>query len=581
MAAAAQPSPPNASFARQSECDVLVVGSGAGGLTAALVATLEGLDVEVIEKTSLIGGTTSFSGGVVWAPGQAALNGSGENSDIEAARTYLDHIIGRDVDRDRRDAYFSSIQEMLEYLARRTKVRFAPMSDYPDYHPEIEGSAVGRAMAPQPYDARALPLTLFEQIRPPKPETMLFGKMMLDRADLSVVLRPWTSPQAAWRAGRLLLRYWRDRLRRSRGAQLRSGNALVGRLVESLADVGVTPRVSNSLVSLLTDDGRIVGAVVRDANGAREIRSRLGVILATGGFAASDDLRTSLAGPDRVPISVAAEGSVGEGLVISQKVGARLDAEMCQPFYMFPGSVAQATAGHVCTWPHLTFADRGKPGLIAIDGTARRFVNEASSYQVFATRMVQLQRENGQQSFHLVCDAAFIRKYGFGLVRPYAIGQARYRRNGYLIAANDVQSLAGWLGVPSAELRDTIRGHNAMAKAGKDSAFGKGEDIYSRYNGDALQRPNPCLLPINEGTLRAIRIVPAAFASAAGISTDENAQVIDGNGAPLPGLYAVGNDMASIMRGHYPGPGITIGPAMTFAYRAALHLKLQAGDREC
>lgn len=556
--------------AQDWDCDILVAGSGAAGLTAALVAALQGMRVLLIEKTKLIGGTTAYSGGVIWVPGNKAAHGSGFDDDRRAAAHYLDTLIGKGGDA-RRAAYLETASEAIAFLERRSSVRFLPVTEYPDYHPEVPGAAIGRAMAPAPYDARKLSHARFEQIRPPRRDTMLFGKMMLDRADLNHLLRPWASPKALLRSAGLLARYWRDRLHRSRGAQLRSGNALVARLVESLDAHGVQLLLETRLKRLVIEKGRVCGAVVEDCDQERTIRARLGVILATGGCASSVSMRDTFAGAGLVPLSVAPDANCGDGLTVGLSLGAKLDKDMRAPFFMFPGSQFQGADGQPTAWPHLTFADRAKPGLIAVDETGARFVNEASSYQIFSEAMLGSAKGRSGSRFHLICSRNFLKRYGLGVVRPFGIGLRRHRKTGYVVEGRTPADLAAAIGVDGDRFQQTLADYNAAAAEGRDPAFGKGGNTYNRYNGDPARVPNPCLAPIASDRLYAVEVKPAAFASAVGLSTNANGCVLGEEGRPISGLYAVGNDMASIMRGTYPGPGITIGPAMVFAYRAVRH----------
>lgn len=556
-----------------NHCDVLVVGAGAAGLTAALVAASQGLTTLIVEKTDLIGGTTAYSGGVIWVPNSRQATSEGIVDTPQEALQYLDTLIPDPADRARRQAYIETASEALSFIESHSDVRFVLVKDYPDYHPDVPGSALGRALSPAPFDARQLTIERFEQIRPPRPDTMLFGKMMIDRADLAVLLRPWLSFQAGARALGLLSRYVRDRLRRSRGAQLRSGNALVARLILSLDKQSVPISLSTPLVRLIREGDRIQGAVVCHQGQEKIVKARLGVILATGGFASNADMRERLAGRNAIPLAVASEGNTGDGARAATAVGGKLDEAMTSSFFMFPSSVFRDATGRSTVWPHLTFADRAKPGLIAVDDTGRRFVNEASSYQVFSQTMLDAARFRLDAAFYLICDRSFVYKYGLGVVRPFAIGLRRHIKNGYVIAESRIELLAKRIGINLGEFQKTLEEYNLDAARGVDAALGKGGNIYNRYNGDRSRPGNPCLAPLNRPPFFALRVQPGAFGSAVGLKTDADARVIGDNGQPIGGLYAVGNDMASIMRGTYPGPGITIGPAMVFAYRAVEHLR--------
>lgn len=551
------------------ECDFLVVGSGAAGLSGAFFASLSGLDTILIEKTGLLGGTTAVSGGVVWVPGNPAAQAAASGDDLVAAGQYLTELTGRETDATR-TAFLETVGEAVETLSKHSLLHLVPISDYPDYHSEVAGVGVGRAMTPLPFDGREMPVDRFEQIRPPRRDTMLFGKIMLDRADLAHLLRPWASARSMWRSAALIGKYCRDRLRRTRGAQLRSGNALVARLVHSLDARGVPLLLNTELVELIIQDGGVSGAVVNRNGVVQRILSRRGVLLASGGNAANAAARDRFAGAGRIPLSVLPEANVGDALEIAQAVGAQLDSDMKSGFFMFPGSEFRSTDGSKTAWAHFTFSDRAKPGLIAVDDNGERFVNEASSYQVFADKMLEICAKRPDARFFLICDRKFIFRYGVGVVRPFGLGLRRHIRSGYIKVGRHPSELAAALGCDAPHLSNTLQTYNEGVTNSRDS-FGKGSNIYNIYNGDPLCKPNPCLAPISSNDLCAIEIWPAAAGSAVGLAVNEDGQVLDCANRTISGLYAAGNDMASIMRGTYPGPGITIGPAITFAYRAVKH----------
>jgi succinate dehydrogenase/fumarate reductase flavoprotein subunit len=227
-------------------------------------------------------------------------------------------------------------------------------------------------------------------------------------------------------------------------------------------------------------------------------------------------------------------------------------------------------------FPHLIM-DRQKPGLMAVNGTGRRFVNEATSYHGFVEGMHRAHETTPSIPAWLVCDAAFLRRYGMGLVRPGGPSLTRFITAGYLKQAPTLEQLAGAIGVPADALLASAAQMNEAARTGVDEAFGRGASAYDRYLGDAMHTPNPCLGPITTAPFYAIQVWPGDIGTAAGLDTDAKARVLDGGGAPIPGLYACGNDMASIMGGTYPSAGITLGPNLTFGYIVGQDLAEQAG----
>jgi len=249
-------------------------------------------------------------------------------------------------------------------------------------------------------------------------------------------------------------------------------------------------------------------------------------------------------------------------------VGAAIDAKHTSPAFYFPSSVHKETV-----YPHILL-DRAKPGLIAVNKEGRRFVNESDSYHDFVEGMFRANVAAPSVPAWLICDRSFIRDYGIGLIRPGAGRRAieRYIADGYLHRAETLEALAERIGVDAKNLARTVQDHNRFAVTGVDEAFGKGGTEYNQFNGDPANKPNPCLRPIEHAPFFAVAVYPSTMGTCVGLATDGDARVLDENGAAINGLYAVGNDMASLFRGVYVGPGITLGPALVFAYRAVMDI---------
>ncbi len=554
--------------------DLIVAGSGAAGLAAAVIAQAKGMRVLVIEKTGLIGGTTSYSGGVVWVPNSRQIVAGGGQDSLEQAQLYLESTIGSEHEREARREYLRRGAEAFSFLEDRTGPLFyVRASNSPDYYPDTPGaSQQGRAMTPLAFDGRLLG-TRFSDIRAPLPEFSLFGRQMLELMDVYHLLHARRSLRSAVHAGGLLLRDVRDRLlyrRYGRGTRLTGGNALVGRLYKSVLDGGVTVWRNAPLVDLVEGDGRVTGVVIEQDGRQRMVAATRGVILATGGFPWSEGLRGQRMADAPVGYSATSPESSGDGIAIAMAHGAILDRDNSEGAFWAPVSVARRRDGSLARFPHL-MADRAKPGLIAVNKHGKRFVNEAESYHEFVRAMMGRHRNEDQQPVHLICDAAFLRKYAFGAVPPLASERRRAVRSGYLIEAPSVAALAGRIGVDASALGETIDRFNRGAATGADPAFSKGSTLYNRYLGDPGHQPNPCLGPIERGPYYAIRVHAGDIGTTHGLTTDVHSRVLDARGNPIAGLYACGNDRNSIMAGAYPGGGITIGPAITFAYLAALH----------
>ena len=562
------------------EVDVLVFGAGMGGMTAALIGSLEGLDVLLCEKTTQVGGTTSTSAGTVWIPGSSQAARDGVPDSIDDARRFLDAEIGPRA-LAVRDAFLAAGPAALDYLDARTEVKFRAPPRHPDYHSNQPGRALaGRALAPLAFDGRLLGKD-FARVRPPIAPFMVLGGMMVGKDDIPVLLKPFASWRSFAAATKLLLRHATDRLRFARGTRLVMGNALVARLYYCLKQRDVPIAFDAKLVTLVRGKDRVEGAVIDIGDKRQTFRARRGVILATGGFAPNAALRAEFMGNVPAAHSNAFGGASGDGFQAARAAGAAVDDDHVSPAFYFPSSIHK-TDGAETVYPHILL-DRAKPGLIAVNQDGRRFVNESDSYHDFVEGMLRANAVTPSVPAWLICDRAFMRDYGLGLLHPGASARTieRYIADGYLHRGETLIALAQGIGVDAKNLAATVEQHNRYAVTGIDEAFGKGGTEYNQFNGDPANKPNPCLRPIAQPPFFAVAVYPSTMGTCVGLATDGDARVLDGNGAAIAGLYACGNDMASLFRGVYVGPGITLGPALVFAYRAVMHLAsnaVEAGD---
>jgi len=549
--------------------DVVVVGSGAAGMTAAAVAAAEGLSVLLAEHAERVGGTTAISGGMVWIPDNPRLGEAGITDDRERAAAYLEATVPAGLDPALRQAFLDHGGAAVAYLEARTAVRLRQVPLYPDYYPDRPGAtARGRVLEPVPFDGRALGAA-FALLRPPLPEFTLFGGMMIAREDIPHLRRAGRSPRAAWRIARLVAAHAVRRFRWPRGTTLHLGNALAARLLKSVLDLGVDLRPGVSVDGLARGAGGVEGVMLGSGAGRRKVAARRGVILATGGFSHDAGLRDAHVLPQAGALSATvASGAPTGGVRLGLAAGGRIGSSAGDNAYWVPASRFTRADGTEAVFPH-TVTDRGKPGLIAVDATGRRFVNEARSYHEFV--LGQLRAANTAIPAHLICDRRFLWTYGLGRIRPFALSLRAELESGYLKRGRTLAALAGALGIPADALADTVDTFNADARAGVDRQFGRGGDIYQRHMGDGDHGPNPCLAPIEDAPFYAVSVWPADLGMAAGLATDAVARVLGADDAPIAGLYACGNDMRAIMNGAYPGPGITLGPAITFGYLAARH----------
>lgn len=541
--------------------DLIVVGAGAAGLTAATVAAHGGLKVLLLEASPLVGGTTAISGGMVWLPANPQMAAAGVVDSLEAARAYLAAVVPPGGPAALREVFLRRGPEVLQDLEARTALRLRPVLAYPDYYPDRPGATLGgRVLEPLPFDARALG-PHFARLRPPLPEFMLFGGMMIARSDIPHLRRIGRSWRSTWQVARLLARHGRERLHAARGTTLVLGNALAGRLYLSALQAGVEIRTGCPVLRLLREGGRVAGVELADG---RHLAATRGVVLAGGGLSHDPDLRRRVvpAALGSRSATVRSPGAAG-GARLALAVGAQLaDGPEQQGFWVPVSSFVRAD-GTPAVYPH-TVADRAKPGLIAVNRQGRRFVNEAWSYHEFVLGQLRA----GAVPAWLVCDRDFLWRYGLGRVKPFDLRPGRFVAEAYLLRGDTPEALARAAGIDPAGLARTLASFNATATRGEDPAFGRGGDAYQRHLGDAEHRPNPCVAPLRTAPFYAVRVDPADLGMAAGLATDERARVLDGAGQPIPGLWACGNDMQSVMNGAYPGPGITLGPALVFGWIA-------------
>ncbi|WP_315834271.1 FAD-dependent oxidoreductase [Bradyrhizobium prioriisuperbiae] len=547
--------------------DVVVAGAGAGGLAAALFAAIAGARVLLAEQSDMIGGTTALSAGSVWIP-NTHLAGDADD-DPAQARLYLDSVIGNHAPAVLREAFLASGPQAIALLDARSEVKFRPYALHPDYEQTQPGAtARGRALEPVPFDGLRLGADL-NRIRPPLPEFTILGGMMVDRTDIRHLLGMTRSPASAWHSAKLLARYARDRLKIRRGSRLVMGNALVGRLLISLKQYDVTIVTGTTITGLTATDGAVRGVTLAGGGTERVIAARRAVVLAGGGFIGDDDQRRQWLPAAGFLPSACAPGQGGALQKLALGLGARIAEGNRDAAYWAPVSLRRRADGSTAVFPHFVM-DRSKPGTICVDQSGRRFVNEATSYHEFARAMLARDRVQPCIPCFIIADARALRAYGLGLVRPGARNLAPFLADGYLVEGPDLAALARKLDIDPATLMQTVERTNVLAASGHDADFGRGSTLYHRVNGDPAVGPNPTLAPLAQPPFYAVRLQPGDIGAARGLVVNEWAQVMR-DGRPITGLYACGNAMNSITGGTYPGPGITLGPAITFAYRAMRH----------
>ncbi len=569
---------PDQSVTASIQCDLLVIGSGAGGLAAAVTAAQLGLKVVVAEKDPQFGGTTAWSGGWMWLPRNPLAVEAGINEPIEEPLNYLRHELGERFDEARARAFLDAAPKMVEFFRAKTALRFIDGNTIPDFHGRTPHAALGgRSLCAAPFDGRRLG-TRMADLKPPLPETTLWGMGIASGAELRHFFNALRKPASFRYVIRRVLAHWKDLLLHRRGLRLVNGNALVAALAASAFEAGVQIRTRSPARKLLRDGERVTGAVLTTPDGPVEVHARRGVLLACGGFPHDDARKAALlphAPTGREHHAAASRGNTGDGLRLGESAGGRVATGGLQAAALAPVSLVPRADGSFAHFPHLI--ERAKPGLIMVRADGRRFANEADSYHDVLQALLKATPAGQPVQAWLVCDHAFMRHYGLGAAKPAPMPLGPMLANGYLKRGRTLAELAHACGIAAEALQATVQRYNAMALRGQDEDFAKGETPYNRLQGDAdfaTERgwPNPCMGPLERGPFYAVRVVAGSLGTFAGLKVNASAQVLDAQGRPVPGLYAGGNDMDSVMAGHYPSGGITLGPAMTFGFLAAHHI---------
>lgn len=546
-------------------CDVLVVGSGAGGMATAIVAKKRGLRVLVVEKQPVFGGSTALSGGWMWVPCSPLAERAGIEDSKAEARRYLQYEAGNHFDARRIDAFLDNGPDMVRFFEAETDVKFN-LGMIPDYHAESPGAtSAGRPIGPQPFDARQLG-DRAKLLAPPIRGMTFVGLMFGSGPDMRHFMNALKSGASFWYTAKRLAGYAVDLLTHGRNMKLFNGAALAARLHKTAMDIDIPVWLNAPVRDLIFENGEVRGAVV-DKDGVETIvRTSRAVVLATGGFPHDLKRRKEVFPHQPDPeehISMAPEGNAGDGIALAEAVGGRTDMSFPNVGSWMPVSRVPLKRGGSTKVLHIM--DRGKPGMISVRSDGKRFANEGANYHDFGGEMVKDGRSR-EQKMYIIGDHKAVRTYGIGFAKPFPVPLGPYLKSGYLIKGNSIAELARNAGIDPAQLERTVSEFNDNARWGVDAEFGKGEKIYERFQGDATHGPNPCVGPLEHGPYYAVRMLPGDIGTFGGLKTDELGRVLKDNDRPVIGLHAVGNDMASIFGGAYPGGGATLGPAMTFGF---------------
>lgn len=501
------------------ECDVLVVGSGGGALTGAYTAAREGLSVIVAEATGLFGGTTAYSGGGMWFPGNAVLRRDGDTDTVENARTYYRAVVGDRTPRELQDAYLDNGAPLIDYLERDDDMAFMAYP-WPDYFGAApSASATGRHIMPLPMKPDQLG-TLREVLRPPVsverggeplPELVIGGQALI---------------------GRMLLA-----LSRTSSAQLRR-NAVCDELVSS--------------------GGTVLGAVIDQEGTRRRVRARRGVLIASGGFERNERMRQQHGVPGAVRDAMGPSGNQGKAIQAGIDIGA--DTDLMSQGWWSPGITHPDGSSTFSLW---------FTGGIFVDNNGERFVNESWPYdRIGRTILERIESGTLDLPFWMIYDDRAGERPPAGSTSVPMGPSAEYTANGLWHSAGTLAELAGKIGVPAENLANTVARHNRFAAAGSDEDFGRGDEPYDRFFTDGASP----LVSIEQGPFHAAAFGVSDLGTKGGLRTDARARVLDNTDRVIDGLYAAGNSMAAVSGTAYPGGGNPIGSCMVFSHLAALHM---------
>ena len=553
--------------------DLLIVGSGAGAMAAAIFAHDRGGKVLLIEKTHLYGGSSAMSGGSLWIPNNHLMSAAGVADSPDDALRYLTAITRGEVPEDKLKVYVDVAPVMLKYLSDKAGLQMQSMLTYTDYYPEQPGGKPGgRSVEPEHFDARLLG-DEFDRQREAAVQELVMGRMSMTATEAHHMLA--RHPGWGKLMARIMVRYYTDFAGRRKGKRdrcLSLGNALIGMLRKALMDRNIPLWLNTPARELETDNGRVTGVVVeRDGRRVR-IGATKGVLLAGGGFESSDAMRKQyLPNPTDAAWTTANPGNTGDVITMGQSLGAAVD--LMDDAWWGPTTVVPGEDR-----ARMLVIEKGLPGSIFVNQRGKRFLNEAAPYNDICKRMYEQHTpESPCVPCYMIFDGTFRKKYPCGPLLPASqqpdwMLPKTLKESGYLKKADTLDSLAAQLGIDAAGLKASVATMNEYARNGRDPEFHRGESLFDKYYGDEKIKPNPCLAPIETPPFYGIIVYAGDLGTKGGLKTDAAARVLKESGDAIPGLYAIGNCSASVMGRTYPGAGGTMGPAMTFGYVVARDL---------
>jgi succinate dehydrogenase/fumarate reductase flavoprotein subunit len=561
-------------------CDLLVIGTGAAAMSAALTASVAGLKVLMVEKDEKFGGASARSGGCLWIPNSPHARKAGVEDSREAALTFIRTEAGNRYDQRSAEAFVDHGPEMLEFVEANSPVRFGFLNGFPDYHCDTAGgSTKGRALYPYNWNARPLGKEVY-RLRPAL-ETGTFAGMQIGVNEVGYYMTAGRKLKSLAYVAKCFMIRIRDQLGWGRTMRLGLGNSLVGGLAAAAFAQGMELWTSAPARRLLIERDRVVGAEVDTPKGLVRIRARNGVILATGGFPHDGKRRAEL-----FPTGATAPevwgmfpyANSGDGLRMGEAVGGFFNSDVRSPIALTPITRLHSGEGAMETMP--CFFNRGVPGVIAVTRDGKRFANEGRSYHDVGTNLLAKTMGEPEAVAWLVFDHYYLRRYGQGPILPAPLPYRKFIKNGYLKTGRTVRELAKNAGIDPDGLEASVARYNRFASDGVDPDFHRGTNAFDLANGDPERGPNPCIGPLDKAPYYAIRVFAGCVGTFAGLQADEHSRVLDKAGKPIAGLYVVGNDRLSITGGDYIAGGCTLGPGMTFGYLAAKHAIAHGRDDE-
>lgn len=558
--------------------DVVVIGSGAAGLAAALAAKHQGLDVLVVEKDRYLGGTSAISGGWAWVPGNR--QGVAQGDTREEIETYIRELGGDSLNPEAVQTFLDEAPQAMDFLENRAGVEFSYPETAPDYQMDTPGARKsGRAVTVARVDARILGEDRL-RMQPYLYPYTVFGYMPEIGPDIAMFIRANQSLRAFGYVMRRITKTLFETALHRRAFDRTNGNALMTRMVAATRAVNIPLITETAAVKLLRNADGVVDTVVLDGAHRGAVHARMGVVIAAGGFTGDPALRAQTFPHDPFGDNhiTPTRGHQGDSYRLAAELGGVLDTSPHQPASWGPVTVWKNLRGKDMIYPHLRAF--GLPGLIAVNRHGERFANESFSYHDFGVEMIRDNAGEPDTFGWIIADRKAMRTYGIGYAKPWPMPTWYYRRVGFLVEAPTVEELAGKIGVPAGALKSTIAEFNKGAAVGEDPVYGRGSNWFHHFKGDMNHKPNPNLATLDRGPYYAVRIEMGDLGSYAGLAVNRRSEVVGADGTAVPGLYAVGTAAVSVFGGGYPGYGANIGPALVFGYQVGRDIAAHAAARK-